>query len=327
MRFLGVDGGGTKTEFLIIDETGKILSRSIKATSHYKQTSFSNFKDVLESGVRDVCEPIDLLPQRIDYSFIGIPGYGEIVSDIDKLEGIVEEVLGSKNYKCGNDSEVAWAGSLACKPGINIVAGTGAIGFGIDSKGYTQRASGWGDLCGDEGSAYWISLKLIEAFTKQADGRIPKTRLYEIVKEELKIEEDFEILDIVLNKLDRRRNRIASLARLLFRAAEADDDIAKEIYKDAAREHFLTIKALVEKMNFNLDEEILVSFSGGVFKAGKYILEPLESLINDYGRDIKLIESILSPASGAALYALVLKEGKSSKELVERLQSQEEKLI
>ena len=325
MRFLGVDGGGTKTEFLIIDETGNILSRSIKATSHYKQTSLSNFKDVLESGIKDVCGPIDLLPQEIDYSFIGIPGYGEIASDVDELEGIVEEILGNKNYKCGNDSEAAWAGSLACKPGINIVAGTGAIGFGIDSKGNIKRASGWGDLCGDEGSAYWISLKLIEVFTKQADGRRAKTPLYEIVKEELKIKDDFEILDIVLNKLERRRDKIASLANLLFIAAQAGDYVAKDIYKDAAKEHFLTIRALIEKLSFDPEEEILVSFSGGVFKAGKYILEPLESLINAYRKDIKLIESILSPASGAAFYALVLK-GESSEGVVERLQRQEDRM-
>nr|WP_300005545.1 BadF/BadG/BcrA/BcrD ATPase family protein [Tissierella sp.] len=321
MRFLGVDGGGTKTEFLIIDERGNILSRSIKSTSHYKQTSFSNFKEVLESGVRDVCDHIDLLPQRIDYSFIGIPGFGEIDSDVDKLEAIVEEVLGSKNYKCGNDSEAAWAGSLACNPGINIVAGTGAIGFGVDSRGKIQRASGWGDLCGDEGSAYWISLKLIEAFTKQSDGRMEKTPLYRIFKEELKIEDDFEILDIVLNKFERRRDKIASLASILFIAAEAGDPMAAEIYKDAAREHFLIIKSLVEKMDFKKDKEIFVSYSGGVFKAKKYVLEPLESLISEYRGDIKLIKPILDPASGAALYALKI-YGEDVKRATDRLENQ-----
>ena len=220
-----------------------------------------------------------------------------------------------------NDSEVAWAGSLACNPGINIVAGTGAIGFGIDSKGNTRRASGWGDLCGDEGSAYWISLKMIEAFTKQADGREERTRLYNIVRDELEIEDDFEILDIVLNKLDRRRDKIASLANLLFIAAEDDDHIAIEIYKEAAREHFLTIRALVEKMEFEEDEEILVSYSGGVFKSGKHILEPLESLIKSYRSDIKLIKPILNPGSGAALYALKL-SGQNTKSVVEKLKEQ-----
>lgn len=72
---------------------------------------------------------------------------------MEVLNSIVGKALSSSNYKCGNDSQAAWAGSLACQPGVNIVAGTGAIGFGVDANGNMARASGWGPFCGDEGSA------------------------------------------------------------------------------------------------------------------------------------------------------------------------------
>ena len=223
MYFFGVDGGGTKTEFLIIDENGKMLARNLQPTSHYKQTSFSNFKHVIESGVTDVCKQLNISIKDLTYSFIGIPGYGEIVEDIPKLEKIVFEIINSNNFKCGNDSEVAWAGSLACQPGINLVAGTGSIGFGHDKNNNIARTGGWGDLIGDEGSAHWLSLKMLEIFTKQSDGRLEKTALYNIVSDKLSLKEDFDILDLVLNKYERKRDKIASLAYLVYEAAKVGD--------------------------------------------------------------------------------------------------------
>ena len=79
-------------------------------------------------------------------------------------------------------SRPAGGGSLACRAGINLVAGTGAIGFGKDSFGKTARSAGWGYFCGDEGSAYWLGKQLISIFGKEADGRKAKTPLYDIVR-------------------------------------------------------------------------------------------------------------------------------------------------
>lgn len=301
MIFLGVDGGGTSTEFLLIDGEGKELSRYKGPTCHYKQTSLENFKDVIQFGIFQVIKEAKLEIKDIDYAFLGIPGYGEIEEDIEKLENIVDKILVKDNFTCGNDSEVGWAGSLACQPGINIVAGTGAIGYGVNCQGEKDRSSGWGHFCGDEGSAYWLGKNLIEVFTKQADGRYEKSQLYNIVRESLNIDNDFELLTIVLDELSMERTKIANLAKYVFMAAEAGDVQAKKIYQAAAYEHYLTIKALIEKLNFK--GKILVSYSGGVFKAGAYILDPLKEYLSKLSKDIQLIEPILGPVEGSALYA------------------------
>lgn len=326
MNFLGVDGGGTKTEFIMIDEWGKILGHALKPTCHYKQTSLDNFKKVIEEGITEVCNEANISISEIDCSFLGIPGYGEIIEDVEKIESIVENILSSKNYKCGNDSEVAWAGSLGCKPGINIVAGTGAIGFGVDSSGNFARSSGWGYFCGDEGSAYWIGKKTIEIFSKQADGRLKKTPLYEIMRSELDIKDDFDLLNIVLNKLEMKRNKIGKLAKILYKAAEENDKMALEVYSEAAYEHHLTIKTIINKLDFKKNEDILVSYSGGVFNAGEYILEPLKRYLAEENNNIQLISPILKPISGAALYALTICLGKVENKVIDKLKLEEENI-
>ncbi len=305
MYFLGVDGGGTKTEFLLVNEKGKKLAKVIKPTSHYKQTSFENFYNIINSGINEVCKITKISKDDIDFTFLGLAGYGALQADKEKLNQLVAKILDKSKYKCAADSEVAWAGSLGGKPGINIVAGTGAIGYGQDyyKRG---RSSGWGDLIGDEGSAYWLSIEMLRVFAKQADGRLIKSPLYNLIREKYNLENDFEILEVLLNDFERKRDKIAAMAPLLLKAAERNDKYAINIYKKAAKEHYLTVKALIKKMNFKTDEEIVVSYSGGVFKAKYYVVKPLAKMLKVYNKNIKLIKPILSPVEGAALLALII---------------------
>jgi len=275
MVYLGLDGGGTKTAIVLINEAGNILSYIVKPSCHYIQIGLDGFHEILADGVKEVCKKTGKNISEIDYSFLGLPAYGENKDDVPKLEAIVRDVLQSDCFKCGNDVEAGWAGSLACQPGINLVGGTGAIGFGRDSQGNSARASGWGYFCGDEGSAYWLGKQLISLFGKEADGREKKTPLYDIVRSNFNLKRDLDFISVVYDKLERKRDKIATLALLLYQAAEEGDERAIDLYRKAAYEHSLTVKALINKLDFSNEEEILVSYSGGVFKAGSYILKPL----------------------------------------------------
>lgn len=325
MKFLGIDGGGTKTEFIIINELGMILGHTIKPTCHYKQTSLENFEQVIREGIEEVCRLSDISISNIDFIVAGIPGYGEIQNDVYIIDEIVKSILRNTSFICVNDAVVAWAGSLACQPGINIVAGTGAIGYGIDSKGNVARSSGWGPFCGDEGSAYWLGKKVIEIFSKQSDGRLKKTPLYDIVSSEFNLKSEFDLLDIVVNNMEMKRDNVAQLAKLLYRAAEVNDEFALEAYIQAAYEHYLTIHSIIDKLDFETEERILVSYSGGVFNAGEYILAPLKRFLQKESKTIELITPIMKPAFGAALYALTIKMGRQNTDVIKNLIVQQEK--
>lgn len=325
MYYLGVDGGGTKTAFILIDEKGKVPAYLTKSTCHYIQAGIENFEIVLREGIEKLCELALIDISDIKYSFLGLPAYGENVDDIPGLEKIVRDILNSERFRCGNDVEAGWAGSLACQPGINLVGGTGAIGFGRDDKGNSARASGWGYFCGDEGSAYWLGRKVISLFGKEADGRMERTPIYNIVRESFNIERDLDFITVVYDELEMKRDKIAGLALLLDKAAEEGDENAIKYYREAAYEHSLTVKALLNKLEFNQDKEILVSYSGGVFKAGSHILEPLKEFIDC--DQLKLIKPILEPVTGAALYGLVIdKQIASYDSIISSLKKEEKRL-
>ncbi len=321
MFYLGVDGGGTKTAFTLMSGTGHILGHAVLGTSHPDQIGLDAVRGLLQQGVEQVCSIAGIEIKDLTYSFLGLPGFGENLAYIPQLENMIAALLDTDRFLCGNDVLAGWAGSLACRPGIHLVAGTGAIGFGRDPQGNTARSSGWSEVFGDEGSAYWLGRNVLGLFSKQSDYRLPKTPIYHLAKETLEVERD---LDVIPRVGSGKRDEIAALALVAFKAAQQGDELALDLYKQAAYEHSLTVKAIIEQLEFPANAPIAVSYSGGVFAAGELILTPLRDFLQD--KDVSLRKPLLSPSGGSCLYAYVLSGGELSQTLIDNLQEAEGQL-
>ncbi|MGL5753177.1 MAG: N-acetylglucosamine kinase [Paraclostridium sp.] len=315
MYYIGIDGGGTKTTFTMIDRNGCKIAQYTTGTTHYEQVGFDGVERVLSVGLNKLIELASIDKYEIKSAFLGLPGYGEVKNVQVKIDDIVKKVFEGIEVSVGNDVEVGLSGSLAGKEGINIVSGTGSIALGKDSKGNFRRCGGWGDYIGDEGSAHWIGKKTLEVFSKEADNRLKKGLIYKNIKEKLNIADDFEIIDYALNDIKKDRTKIASLSTVCFESAKLNDENAVKIFEDASYELSLLVKMIIKELDFN--NEILVSYSGGVFKSGEIILNPLRKNLKDY--NIKFTEPILGPDMGACLLAYKLCNEEVSEEFISNM--------
>lgn len=308
MYYLGVDGGGTKTAFCLTDDTGKIVKLMETGTCHIDQVGQDGIRKVFSQFLSEL-EEMGIEKKSISGCFLGIPGYSEVEHWDKQIHQVASEFFTS--YHCGNDAVAGWAGSLKCESGINLVAGTGAIAFGMNNDKETSRSSGWGQFCGDEGSAFWIGKKGIEAFTKQADYRHDRGPLYDVFKQDLKLDKDFDLIDLIHNQWDFSRTKVATISMLVSKAADLGDRDAIEILQRAAYEISLMVRGVVRQINF--DGKIKISYSGGVFKAGDHVLKPLKAYLEDMKLDYELNQPELAPVLGSALYAYIL-TGKTADE-------------
>lgn len=295
MFYVGIDGGGTKTKFTIINEKEEIVNSIEKGTCHYNQIGFDGLERVLTEGIDELIKN-NIDKNEIKGVCLGLAGYGKVKSDAVKVEEIVATIFNGISYKLLNDVQIAHAGALDGKDGIVIIAGTGSIGYS-SFKGINHRVGGWGYTIGDEGSAYWIGKKAIQAFSKQADGRLEKGRMYEIFKEELNIDDDYELISYINSEIKADRGEIAKLARICSKAAIEEDNSAKEIFSKAGKELASLINTLAKSIN---EEEIIASYIGGVFKSEELIIKPIEANLN---KNIKLKSPKYSPDVGACLIA------------------------
>lgn len=297
--YIGIDGGGSKTMFVIADESGKILGTAKAGSAFYKQIGEDGVIDLLRSGVKEVCAFAEGENTRIASVCFGMPAWGESPVNDKVIEEKILSTFPEWNIHIVNDCEVGWAGSLELYPGINIVAGTGSIAFGKNEEGETARCGGWSEWFGDEGSGYWLGVKCVQLFSRQSDGRDERGPLYEIVRKELNLSVDEDIIDLFEQKYLHKRDKIASLQKLLLQAANAGDVYAIAAYEQAAKELFDIVCGVKGKI-FK-DRECLVSCSGGIFKTGDVIRKPFVKLLEENG--MQLTESKSEPYVGAALLA------------------------
>ncbi|MGL4571243.1 MAG: BadF/BadG/BcrA/BcrD ATPase family protein [Clostridium sp.] len=304
MYYLGIDGGGTKTRYVLINDELSTACDIERGTIHIHQIGKENMEKELNESLNIILEKANVSKKEINYIFIGAPGYGESKNDKDDIDEVMNNVFGFTSFKVANDAVAGWAAGTGCKNGINIVAGTGSIAYGRNENGEDGRVGGWGPGIGDDGSAYSIGLKVINEYTKQKDGRHKTTILVDILETEMNIEDYFEIVDIVFNRLKFSRTELAKFSKIAFIAASKGCVASREIFRESAYEIFLHIKALKTLLNF--ENEFILSYTGGVFKSGDFILEPLKEMLNTYGVNCIIKEPEIEPWNGAALMAYTL---------------------
>lgn len=300
--FLGVDGGGSKTEFCLIDGQGAVAATLTATGCSYLAVGFGGVGSILERGVRDVCAKAGVAIAAIDYAFFGLPSYGESTRDRPQLDAAPSSVLARAHYQCDNDMVCGWAGSLGAQDGINVIAGTGAIAYG-EYAGRKARCGGWGELFGDEGSAYWIATEGLACFARMSDGRLPKGPLHAHVRERLQLDGDLDLVDLVLSQWHGERAKIASLSHVVLEAAGAGDTHAQDIVRRAADELALLVAATCQELKVPAAEPVPVSYSGGLFGSGPGFLREFQRAL-EAARPAHILRApLFSPALGAALYA------------------------
>jgi len=299
---LGIDGGGTKTLYSVCAFDGRVHCLLRRSPIALIQCGEDGLRNALRNGLRDVLREAGIPTRdRISAVCLGAPCWGESVIGDQTIRNVADEVFGDTPVYICNDAEIACAGSFALNPGINIVAGTGAIAFGMDAHGQTARCGGWGHFA-DEGSGYWLGMRTLSLFCKQADGRLPKQALYRLVRKKFGVKWDFGVIDPILEEYLPHRDKVASLQLILLEAAKQGDTSAIESYREAGREIALNADGIMSKLN--LKGGANVSYSGGIFKVGSLVMDSFRETLE--ARGCTVVQPLAPPWTGALMLALRL---------------------
>jgi glucosamine kinase len=240
---LGIDGGGSKTQAVIVDAAGHTRGNGQAGSANQHavglQMAEANiFLATLSAAESAGCS----LP--LDSAWIGLAGldnsadHERWLSRLHPLASII---------RLSNDAELVLS-AFGDAVGVALIAGTGAIALGRDSTGKRSRASGWGHILGDEGSGYDIGCRALQAIVRAIDGRGKPTRLVSCLMDYWELSSPDDLLARVYQHPN--KSEIASLAPLVFRAAESNDVIAAHIIRRAAQELALAAVTVGDALDF-----------------------------------------------------------------------------
>lgn len=297
MKYLiGIDGGGTKTDCAIADLSGKIIYQTVGKPSNFLvigvEETVANLFAAIEECLFELKGDFSDVKQVV----IGVAGAGR-KDDADMLEKSFndyarDEGIHFKGVKVVSDAQVALEGAFPDSAGCILIAGTGSILFSKDEDGNIHRVGGFGRLIGDEGSGYCIGRKALNAVTKEIDGRGQKTKITELINNEV----DPGISNTLVNKVYKEKLDIASIAKIVIQAAEDGDEVSNKILSGEADELVLHLKAIQNKI---FVKKLSVAFSGSLIEHKNFYSELLKKKIKLSLPNIKIVKPTLSPVAGA----------------------------
>src|SRR5262245_52624423 len=136
MRYLGIDGGGSKTTFLLVDEYYNEIC--------HLQTGPSNHLSVGPDAAKDaIAQGISQLTERPTIVCAGFAGAGRPDS-IAFYREVLQTLIPEAQVIVESDAFIASIGAIGIDPGLLLIAGTGSIVIGRDRDRSMFRVGGWG---------------------------------------------------------------------------------------------------------------------------------------------------------------------------------------
>lgn len=317
---IGVDGGGTTTRVAIATDQGEVLGIGRAGAGNYHDVGAEVVRSNIDQALSQAWALASIPKQQADAAFLGL---GSVASaeDRDIIRQIAEDLSLARNgnVDVDHDLRVALAGGLVGKPGIILIAGTGASCFGRADDGRTWRTGGWGPLLDDIGSSGWLGLQSMVAAVREHDGRGKPTVLGPRVLKALGIEE----IDQILRRVDSQgltRREMGALAKLVTGAAAEGDLVAQEIIASGTDELATLIATVSDKLDLaDSLGTVPVAVTGGLTKAGPVFLDTLCIAVRRQAPACEIITPKLPPVIGAVLIALKSLGIAPSPEVVENL--------
>ncbi|MBW4608744.1 MAG: N-acetylglucosamine kinase [Hassallia sp. WJT32-NPBG1] len=310
---LGIDGGGSKTVCILMQDTGEVLGRGKAGSSNYQtigiKATLQSIESAIYAAANEALNSINYI--NIKAICLGLAGVGR-ATDIEIVKALIQDLQNSKllpitwvsasNIVICNDALIALVGGIGDDVGVVVAAGTGSIVFGRNHQGKTKRVGGWGYILGDEGSAYKIAVTGMQAALKAYDGREMSTSLVEAFKQHLNLANIEDLIEVIYRR-GWGVKEIAALAPVVDFTAASGDKVANNIIESAVQDLVKATSTVIDAI-FSFSSNCEIVTTGSVWQGRCKMRDRFAGYIVAKFPSIKVIFPRNEPAYGAALLAL-----------------------
>ena len=290
-RILGVEGGGTKTAWALVETVGNATGAEFCILDQGKLPP-SNFRLTARERLRAI---LGELPKQIDRAGVFLAGCAT-EEDRRALREICLEIWPDAKVVTGSDRASGLAAALDRADGIVVNAGSGSSVTGRRGD-KIERAGGWGHILGDAGGGYALSVQALRMILREYDLH--------------RIELDFtaKILHALsLNNFDELvrwvqtadKMEIAMLAPVVFETAAAGGVRMMEIIEEGAGALCQYTEAVADRLHLLAPKVILI---GGLFYRDSIYTHAFRRRLKKNLPDARITTAERAPELGAAWLA------------------------
>ena len=306
--YIGVDGGGTKTQYALFDENKNMLF-SVKTPG----SNHENLDGGIPEAAKIIMSGINALLDEAKKSYSDIEKILMALAGIDhpwQCEAMTKELenLGlSVPFSIYNDGFIVVKAGLTGKSGIGYNCGTGTCCNSIDSDGKLLQIGGFGVLSGDVGGGHWIAAEAFRAVYDDICLKKRKTAITDGFVKLLNITPDRDgVLSLVGVLEEDNDDVIRVMLDVFFDCANSGDEAAADIIHAMAKRGAEFIAGHIKSGNFTDDViEVVLSGSIHVKLPSKLYTDELAVLAEEYsGRKLRFIKLTDAPVTGCINWML-----------------------
>ncbi|GAB3068854.1 N-acetylglucosamine kinase [Virgibacillus ainsalahensis] len=302
---LGMDGGGTKTNAVVADKSGKVIAKATAGPTNPNSVDDVTLSMTLNELFLSLEKQIPSEYKEISHIFAGVAGTGNEDNRIYFQKKVTSFFSDQLKVQVKADTVNALYSGTYGSPGIVQIAGTGSIAYGINHKSETERVSGWGYLLGDEGSGFDIGKQGVVAALRAYDGRGPATSILQMLYNHFEVDLPHKLIQKIYGAAC-PKDEISPLSKIVFQAYKQGDAVAEKILNEAVSELVLNIRTLYGKL-FAHDHQVSVVLVGGIFNE-KHIIPKLIDEQLKGNKAFNLVMPVMAPVGGSVIGAFLMEQ-------------------
>src|SRR5882724_304296 len=294
-RILGVEGGGTKTAWVLVEPlvpTGRddpgwefhVIDQGKLPPSNFRLTTPERLRVIFAE-----------LPQQIDRAGVFLAGCGT-EQDRRLLKEICLGIWPKARIVTGSDRQSGLAAALDHGDGIVVNAGSGSSVTGRRGD-HIERAGGWGHILGDAGGGYSLSIQALRLILREHDLHRAEMDFTAKILHALSLN-NFDELVRWVQAADKME--IAMLAPVVFEAAAAGDARMIEIIEEGARALCEYTEAVADRLHLLAPKVVLM---GGLFYRDSIYTHAFRRRLKKNLPDARITTAERAPELGAVWLA------------------------
>jgi glucosamine kinase len=236
---IGVDGGGTKTELILVDDRGDVIARRIAGGCNPSIAGPEDARIILEEALGTLAAHFPVSHTLL--CMAGAPAYWRDTAASLTSGGLFGEVTALDDSR--PVLELATGGS----PGLVLHAGTGSFVAAQAPDGSLHYAGGTGWRFGDPGSGYDIGRRAISKALLELQGWQLPTSLSTVIRDHTGLTHAAAITRHFYQHAEPNK-QIAALAPALLRLAAEGDHAAHQIVAESVTALLQTAEDVITKL-------------------------------------------------------------------------------
>jgi glucosamine kinase len=238
---IGVDGGATKTEIILVDESGGIAARHLAEGSNPSLVGTDRARRIVSEALQAVRDGAPAAAQAPEVTLLCMAGSRQFWRDF------AENLTGFGRVLTFDDSLPVL--ELATRGGSGLVlhSGTGSFVAARDPRGEIHYAGGLGWRFGDGGSGYDLGRRAIGRALLEMQGWLPSSQLTSALCAHAGLS-DWAGIERLYYGDASPHGKIAGFAPEVLRLASEGDPTARGIVLDSAGELLELAKAVANKL-------------------------------------------------------------------------------